>query len=62
VQFDSNPGSRRIAVILQYYVSQLQMMMIGVMMLLLVMLKDTGMIFVVPNGDGERRDFCCWRK
>jgi hypothetical protein len=62
VQFDSNLGSCRIVVILQYYVSQLQMMMIGVMMLLLVMLNDTGMIFVFSDGDDERRDICCWRK
>ena len=35
------------------------MMMIGVVMLLLVMLKDTGMVFVVSDGDDERRDICC---
>jgi len=34
-------------------------MMIGVMMLLLVMLKDTGMVFVVSHGDDERCDICC---
>jgi hypothetical protein len=30
------------------------MMMIGVMMLLLVMLKDTRMVFVVSDGDDEQ--------
>jgi len=46
-------------VILQYYVSQLQMMMIGVMMLLLVMPKDAGMVFVVSDGDDEPCDIFC---
>jgi hypothetical protein len=35
------------------------MMMIGVMMLLLVMLKDTGMVFVVSDEDDELCDICC---
>jgi len=46
-------------VILQYYVSQLQMMMVGVMMLLVAMLKGTGTVFVVSDGGDVRRDICC---